>query len=93
MFLGGKKHIISHFEGAKKLVQRGLELKKASKIVWFKVRSRGRDAIPVLEIRKLTMDKQRGPWQDHGMHEDSAIFNVQEEVGKQQLRVIRQQRV
>jgi hypothetical protein len=36
---------------------------KASKIACFKMQRRGRDAIPVLEIRKWTLDKQSGPWQ------------------------------
>jgi hypothetical protein len=38
--------------------------KKEVKIVRFKVRSRGQDAIPpILEVRKWTDDQQRGVWQ------------------------------
>jgi hypothetical protein len=47
----------------KKLVQQGLALKRDGKIARFKVRNRGPDAIPVLEIRKLTDNQQRGNWQ------------------------------
>jgi hypothetical protein len=61
----------------KKLVQRGLELKKSCKIACFKVRSRGQDGIPVLEIRKWTSDKQRGSWQ---VYEDSDVQQEEEMV-------------
>jgi hypothetical protein len=44
----------------KKLVEKGLGLKKEGKIARFKVRSRGQDAIPILEVRKWTDDQQRG---------------------------------
>jgi hypothetical protein len=47
----------------KKLVEQGLALKKEGKIARFKVRSRGQDAIPILEVRKWTDDQQRGVWQ------------------------------